>query len=74
MSFRRPEKDVFSPFTFQPNFDVVWTSGIVVFSTSFQRVFAGWDVDPNMKSIFEFNNLRFSLEMFRHMSVIKDDC
>ncbi len=31
-------------------------------------------VDPNMKSIFEFNNLRFSPEMFRHMSVIKDDC
>ncbi len=27
-----------------------------------------------MKSIFKFNNLRFSLEMFRHMSVIKDDC
>ncbi len=27
-----------------------------------------------MKSIFEFNNLRFSLEMFRHISVIKDDC
>ncbi len=23
-------------------FDVVWTSSVVVFSTSFQRVFAGW--------------------------------
>ncbi len=27
-----------------------------------------------MKSIFEFNNLRFSPEMFCHISVIKDDC
>ncbi len=31
-------------------------------------------VDPNMESIFEFNNLRFSPEMFCHISVIKDDC
>ncbi len=30
-------------------------------------------VDPNMKSIFEFNNMRFSTEMFCHISVIKDD-
>ncbi len=27
-----------------------------------------------MESIFKCNNLRFSLEMFCHMSVIKDDC
>ncbi len=27
-----------------------------------------------MESIFEFNNLRFSPEMFCHISVIKDDC
>ncbi len=31
-------------------------------------------VDPNMESIFEFNNLRFSPDMFCHISVIKDDC
>ncbi len=31
-------------------------------------------VDPNMESIFKFNNLRFSPEMFCHISVIKDDC
>ncbi len=31
-------------------------------------------VDPNMDSIFKFNNLRFSPEMFWHISVIKDDC
>ncbi len=31
-------------------------------------------VDPNMDSIFEFNNLRFSTELFCHISVIKDDC
>ncbi len=28
-------------------------------------------VDPNMESIFEFNNLRFSPEMFCHISVIR---
>ncbi len=27
-------------------------------------------VDPNMEIIFEFNNLRFSPEMFCHISVI----
>ncbi len=27
-----------------------------------------------MENIFEFNNLRFSPEMFCHISVIKDDC
>ncbi len=27
-----------------------------------------------MESIFKFNNLRFSPEMFFHISVIKDDC
>ncbi len=31
-------------------------------------------VDPNMESIFKCNNLRFSPEMFCHISVIKDDC
>ncbi len=31
-------------------------------------------VDPNMENIFEFKNLRFSPEMFCHISVIKDDC
>ncbi len=30
-------------------------------------------VDPNMESIFEFNNLRLSPEMFCHIYVIKDD-
>ncbi len=29
------------------------------------------DVDPNMESIFECNNLRFSPEMFCHISVIR---
>ncbi len=31
-------------------------------------------VDPNMESIFEFNILRFSPDMFCHISVIKDYC
>ncbi len=31
-------------------------------------------VDPNIESIFECNNLRFSPDMFCHISVIKDDC
>ncbi len=31
-------------------------------------------VNPNMERIFECNNLRFSSEMFCHISVIKDDC
>ncbi len=31
-------------------------------------------VYPNMERIFEFNNLRFSPEVFNHLSVIKDDC
>ncbi len=70
MSFRRPEKDVFSPFTFQPNFDVVWTSGIVVFSTSFQRVFAGWD-------LFGFETLIFAtsgiLSMYNQLVTLQRD-
>jgi len=31
-------------------------------------------VDPNMESTFELNNLRFSPEMFHHISVTEDDC
>ncbi|MGL5119898.1 MAG: hypothetical protein ACRC7H_12005, partial [Plesiomonas shigelloides] len=34
-SYQRREKDVVSPFTSQPHFDVVWTSGTDVFSTTF---------------------------------------
>ncbi len=31
-------------------------------------------VDPNMESIFKFYNLRFSPEVFCHISVIEEDC